>query len=44
VERRDGAIMLKLTRRHLEALMKYAEIHQEAERWLQETKEGAPAS
>jgi hypothetical protein len=38
VERRDGAIMLKLTRRHLEALMKYAEIHQEAERWLQKTK------
>jgi len=44
VERRDGAIMLKLTRRHLEALMKYAEIHQEAEKWLQETKKGAPAS
>jgi len=42
VERRDGAIMLKLTRRHLEALMKYAEIHQEAERWLQKTKEEAP--
>jgi hypothetical protein len=42
VERRDGAIMLKLTRRHLEALMKYAEIHQEAERWLQKTKKEPP--
>jgi hypothetical protein len=44
VERRDGAIMLKLTRRHLEALMKYAEIHQEAERWLQKTKKEPPTS
>jgi len=35
VKRRDGAVVLKLTRRHLENLMKYAEIHQEAEKWLQ---------
>jgi len=44
VKRRDGAIVLKLTRRHLEALMKYAEIYQEAERWLQKTKEEPPTS
>jgi hypothetical protein len=44
VKRRDGAIVLKLTRRHLEALMKYAEIYQEAERWLQKTKEETPTS
>ena len=37
VKRRDGAVVLKLTRRHLENLMKYAEIHQEAEKWLQKT-------